>query len=123
MLAAVEGGRRILAATLVDRCVVLDAENTQDDSGGSTTVLVPRALDVGCRFGALTETDIRVIAGTAHGPATAVLTVPLEVEINEGSYIQNVADDSEFWLVVGDRTPSSNMAIGRRLLIREASWR
>lgn len=123
MLAAVEGGRRLVAGTLVDRCVILDATNVSDDSGGQTTALIPRALSVECRFGALTETDVRVIAGQAYGPATATLTVDLSVDIEEGCYVQNVADDDEFWLVVGDRTPTSNMAVARRVLIREATWK
>lgn len=120
--AAVESGKRLVAGTFLDRCVLLDATNVPDDSGGSHTELVPRAIDVACRFGQLMETDIRLIAGQAYGPATGTLMLPLEVKANEGTYVQSVADDTSFWLVVGDRTPDSNMSVARRLLIREATW-
>lgn len=121
--AVVEGGRRLLEATFLDRCVILDAVNSPDDSGGSTTVLVPRALGVDCRFATLTETDIRLVAGSAYGPATATLQLPVGVDADEGSYVQNVEHDNAFWLVVGDRTPPSATATVRRLLVREATWR
>jgi hypothetical protein len=122
ILSAVESGKRLIAATLVDRCVLLDPTNVPDDSGGTTTTLLPRALDVPCNFGRLTETDIRVIAGSAYGPATATLTLPLEVEIDEGVYVQDMSDDDSFWLIVGNRTPRSKMAPAQRVLIREATW-
>ncbi len=119
---AIEGGRRLVAGTFLDRCVILDKVDLPDGNGGTTTTLVPRATNVVCRFAQLTETDVRVIAGQAYGPATATLQLPLDVPVDEGDHVQNVDDDNSFWLVVGDRTPPSNTAVFRRLLVREATW-
>ncbi len=120
--AAVEGGRRLVEATFLDRCVVLDQTNVPDGSGGTTTTWTARQTNVSCRFAQLTETDIRVIAGAAFGPATAILQLPLGTDAEEGSFIQNVNDPDGLWFVVGDRTPPSNTAVYRRLLVREATW-
>ena len=122
ILAAVESGKRLIASTLVDRCVLLDARNASDGSGGMTTSLLPRAISVPCVFGRLTETDIRVVAGAAFGAATGVLTLPLDVEVEEGVYVQDAADDESFWMVVGSRTPRSRLTPAQRVLIREATW-
>lgn len=121
--AAVEGGRRLVEATFLDRCVILDRTTVPDGSGGSTETFTPRVLDVPCRFAQLSETDIRTVAGAAFGPATATLQVSIDLTVPEGSYVQNVSMDSAFWLVVGDRTPPSHTAVVRRLLIRDAVWR
>lgn len=120
--AVVEAGRRLIEATFLDRCVILDQTNVSDGAGGQTTTYIPRATDVPCRFSQLIETDIRIIAGSAYGPATGVLQLPVDVDAPEGAYVQNVAHDSAFWLVVGDRTPPSATAVFRRLLVREVTW-
>ncbi len=119
---AIEGGRRLVAGSFLDRCVILDKTDVSDGHGGTTTTLLPRATNVACRFAQLTETDIRIIAGQAYGPATATLQLPLDVPADEGDYVQNVDVDDSFWFVVGDRTPPSNTAVYRRLLVREATW-
>ncbi len=121
--AAVEGGRRLIEATFLDRCVILDAIDIADNSGGQTTTLVPRVLSVPCRFTQMSETDVRLVAGAAYGPATAVLQISIDTDAPEGAYVQNVDHDSAFWLIVGDRTPPSATAAVRRLLVREATWR
>jgi hypothetical protein len=121
--AAVEGGRRLIEGSFLDRCVILDVTEEADGSGGTTTTYTPRALDVPCRFTALTETDVRVVAGSAYGAATATCQVSVDLQVPEGAYVQNVDHDDAFWLVVGDRTPPSATATVRRLLVREASWR
>ena len=120
--AAVEGGRRLIEATFLDRCAILDSVDVPDGSGGTSTTYQPRALNVPCRFAQLQETDIRIIAGSAYGPATAILQLPVNTDAEEGSFVQNVAHDDAFWFVVGDRTPPSATAVYRRLLVREATW-
>lgn len=118
----VEAGRRLIEATFLDKCVILDHTTVSDNAGGQTSTFTPRATDVDCRFSQLMETDIRVIAGSAYGPATGILQLPVDVDAPEGAYVQNVDHDDAFWLVVGDRTPPSATAVFRRLLIREVTW-
>lgn len=120
--AVVEAGRRLIEATFLDRCVILDHTTVSDGAGGQTSTFTPRATAVACRFSQLMETDIRIIAGSAYGPATGILQVGLDVDAPEGSYAQNVEYDDGLWLIVGDRTPPSATAVFRRLLVREVTW-
>lgn len=122
MASAVESGRRMMAATFLDRCTLLNNVPQRDRGGGYVDSLVLRLADVPCRFGALNETDIRIIAGWQQGPATGSLFLPVEIEVPEGSFVQQSTADQDFWIVVGDRTPPGKAAVVRRLLIREASW-
>lgn len=116
----VQTGRRLLGRYFLDRGVVLDKVTTRT-SGGTTTTWVARAGDpVPCRFGTVTDREATQAAGLAEGRAASVVAFAVDApRVPEGAKVRNVQSGRE-WLVVGNLTPESVMAVQARYLIREA---
>lgn len=116
--AIVQTGRRLLARYMLDRCVVHDAARARDSTGGTTTTWTPRGVQTPCRWGKPTDAEATVLGGTVDGKALAVLSLGLDVQVDEGDRVANPADGS-LHLVVSNLTPASVMATQRRVGVRE----
>lgn len=118
--AIIQTGRRLLGRYMLDRAVVLD-KVTVRTSGGTTTTFQARPGDpLPCRFGSVTDKEATQAAGLVEGRAASAVSFGVEAPaIPEGSKVRNATTGRD-WIVVGNLTPESVMAVQARYLIREA---
>lgn len=116
--AAIESGRRVIATTLLDTCTIERPTAVPDLSGGTTETLVEVAAGVPCRFGVVLDPDPEIVAGSIYGAPTASLLIGLEVDVALGDRVTNETS-GRVWLVIGDRTPDSTLALIGRVLLRD----
>lgn len=114
----VAAGRRLVATTFLDSCVISDRTLTRDSTGGYVQTWTERNEHEPCRFALLDDKLVKAAAGVEFGEATALLLLPLGVEIDEGDHVENLVE-SGLWIVTRDITPPSNLAVSIRVGIRE----
>lgn len=114
----VGSGRRLLATTLLDRCVIHQRTWGADDTGGSTETFTPRnnGAQRPCRFVALKDNDPIVNLDSNFGRAEAALLFALNEVFAEGD---RVISNGRTWRIVSIVTPPSEMAIVARAGIKE----
>jgi hypothetical protein len=112
-------GRRLVARTLLDRCVIAQKTTVRDASGGRRETWVARngGRAVACRFVALTEEDPAIRLETVLGRPEAILLLPLDATVAEGDRVTNQVDGS-LWLAVSVLTVPSELATVARIAIK-----
>lgn len=115
----VTAGRRLVATTLLDACVLSERKEVKDSTGGKkeTWLLRNGGVAVACRFVALTDDEPTANLESVFGRAEASLLLPLGTVFAEGDRVLNSTDGSK-WQVVGVLTPPSNLATVARAAIR-----
>ena len=112
-------GRRLIATTFLDECVIADRSQVRDSSGGYKTIWTDRGEVQECRFVGLTEDVPDIEVGHAFGVATQQWLAPLGTAVKPGDRLTNKIDNSK-WIITSVLTPTSTMAISVRCGIREA---
>lgn len=118
--AIVQTGRRLHERYMLDRLVVLKRTTTKT-SGGTTTTYPERGDgELPCGFGQVTDREASLLASSVvAGKALSGIKMPLRVDRpDEGDRVRNLATGKE-WVVVGDLTPESAMAVIARIIVRE----
>lgn len=113
---AVEGGRRLVATTFLDAGRV-DRRTLVSDGAGGQTATWPPIATIACRFGSVVDLMPGRYVDAAFGPETAVILCALEEDVKEGDHVVNLSNN-DTWLVIGDKTPASKLAVSKRLLAR-----
>lgn len=114
---AVEAGRRLVATTLLDSCRIERRTPVDDGAGGHTFAWLPVAT-VACRFGVIVDQHPVTAVETMFAPPTAPLLLPLGTDVLEQDRVINLGDDGKAWVVIGDKTPPSALAVTTRVTIR-----
>jgi hypothetical protein len=113
---AIENGRRLVATTFLDTGRVERRSFVGDGAGGRIEAWIPIAT-IDCRFGTVIDTVPGRYVDATFGPETAPILCALGQDIKEGDHIVNVSN-GDTWLVVGDKTPASNLAVAMRINAR-----
>lgn len=118
---AVSAGRRLIATTLLDRCSVQRPTRVSDGGGGRTVTWATVATNVACRFGSVVDPQPGETAETIYSADTAVVMLPLAEEggpvVHEQDRITNLVA-GDVWVVIGDKTAGSALAVVQRILVR-----
>ena len=123
ILQIIESGQRMVAATLLDRCGVMDRIQVADGTGGVTESYVARDSDTPCRFVRPIDTagprtaNLSNQSGSMEGFASMSVLLPIGTDLPELSKVW--ASDGRAFLVVGDETPPSALITVERALLRE----
>jgi hypothetical protein len=115
---AVEAGRRLLATTFLDTCRIERRTLGSDGAGGHTNAYAPIASGLPCRFGVPIDPQPYRQQDEVYGPPTASVLLTIGTDVLEGDHIVNEASN-DVWLVVGNKTPASNLAVSVRVNVRE----
>lgn len=120
----VAAGRRLVATTLLDRAVRQEQVTTRDGIGGSWSGWQDVGPKVPVRFGALSEADsagrsVRPAAGQLDGAPGGIMLAPLDSKFAENDRVRDVRT-GRIWVILGELTAPSTLAVVRRLYIREA---
>lgn len=120
----VAAGRRLVATSLLDACVISRRSVVRDGSGGKKETWVVRSGgEVACRFVALSDEDPVINLDSVFGRAEAVLLLPLGTVFAEGDRVLNTATegDGSTWQIVATLTPPSNLATVARAAIKKVA--
>jgi hypothetical protein len=113
---AVASGRRLLATSFLDTGRVERRMLSGDGAGGQTETWVAVAT-VPCRFGTIVDQMPNRYVDTTYGPETAPILCALGTDVHEGDHFVNVTN-GDVWLIIGDKTPASVLAVSMRLNAR-----
>lgn len=114
----VGSGRRLVASTLLDRCVIYERTWGPDGTGGSTETFTARNNGAArpCRFVALKDADPVINLDSNFGRAEAVLLLGLNEVFAEGDRVES---NGRRWRIVSIATPPSELAVVARAGIKE----
>jgi len=113
---AVESGRRLVATTLLDTGRI-DRRVLSGDGAGGQTETWPTVGTMACRFGSVVDIMPGRYVDSTFGPETATILCGLDEDVREGDHIVNVSN-GDIWLIIGDKTPASRLAVAKRLNAR-----
>lgn len=115
----VRSGRRLLADTFLDRAYLRDRAKVRDTTGGQKETWIERPSAVDCRFVQLKDDDPAISLNSVFGRTTAVLLLPVDVTpVKEGDRVRHAANGS-VWVITGNLTPQSELAVATRLGIAQ----
>jgi hypothetical protein len=116
--AAVESGRRLLQSSFLDSCRIKRPTKSGDGGGGVTTTYPLLKHGIPCRFGVPIDPLPNAQLGAIFSPPTAAILLPLGTDVKEGDHVENEKTGA-VWLVIGNKTPESALAICTRINVRE----
>lgn len=124
VVSIVAAGRRLVATTLLDRAIRQRLVTTRDGIGGSWSGYEDTGPKIPVRFGALSEADsagrsVRPAAGQLDGAPGGIMLAPLGSAFAENDRVKDVKT-GRVWVIIGELTPPSTLAVVRRLYVREA---
>lgn len=111
-------GRRLIAATLLDRARIQDRSLVRDTTGGQKETFTERARTIACRFVTPRDDDPVMKLDSVFGVATMILELPLGTVFVEGDRVRNMRDDV-IWQITKDVTVPSELQVIIRCGIRE----
>lgn len=114
----VSSGRRLLAATLLDRARIQDRTLVKDASGGRKETFLERPKNVACRFVSPKDDDPVLKLDSMFGPTTMILLLPLGTAFKEGDRVRNLLDNS-LYQITRDVTVPSELGVIMRAGLRE----
>jgi hypothetical protein len=114
----VQAGRRLVGTSLLDSAIIMRRTITNDAGGGQGESWSAVGAAVACRFGSVVDPDPTMVIDAVYGAPTAMALLPLGTDVRRGDHLVNT-DTDRTWLVVGIKTPDSNLAVAERVLIRE----
>ena len=113
---AVASGRRLIATSFLDTGRIERRVLSGDGAGGKTDTWNP-VKTISCRFGPVVDIMPGRYVDATHGPETAAILCDLDEDVREGDHIINISNN-DVWLIIGDKTPASALAVSRRLNAR-----
>jgi hypothetical protein len=111
-------GRRLIAATLLDRARIQDRSLLRDESGGQKETFTERTRTIACRFVSPRDDDPILKLDSVFGIATMILELPLGTAFKEGDRVRNLRDDG-MWQITRDVTVPSELQVIIRCGVRE----
>lgn len=117
----VSTGRRLIATTFLDRCIIADRSVIKDSRGGTQVTWTDRGGTQECRFVGLSEDAPSQESNQGFGVATAMWLAPLGTPVKKGDRLTNLQEGkTSKWIVTSRFTPPSALAVAERWGIREA---
>jgi hypothetical protein len=113
IVSIVAAGRRLVDATLEDRCRISDRSLVPDGTGGKRETYAERAQTIACRFVMPRDDDPVLSLDSVFGRAEMVLELPRGTVYREGARIRNMFNNKSYQIVRDVTVPSELQVIVR----------